>query len=195
MKKRFLAFLSHMWWVYLMIFIASFGTGYGIYAVLSLPNANEMISLFIGASYVDEESLQMAFMAYYEGTEIKEVSVDHSDPSSVYYASVFQTRGLVNTDALILASDSISDFNYPRYFAPLSDEIVSEYVARDNATYASYGGADYGIAIDMESYGEKISFVSGLDYFLFFNKKSSRIGALNGSENDLALRLIQGIAS
>jgi len=194
MNKRFASFLSHMWWVYLLLFIASIGLGYGAYIVFSLPSTNETISLFIGSSYVNKDALSKKLMAHYEGTNIKEITIDYSDPASSYYATTLQTRGLVNTDALILASDSISDINYSRYFAPLNSDIILQYQS-SSFKYATYQEEKYGIEVNQALLKDMIIFSSNLDYYLFFNKKSEKIGLLNNSNSDEALLLINGVVS
>lgn len=192
MKKQLRGFLEASWYWYLLLALVISSFYYGLSVVVNTPSTEETLSLFIGCKDVENAALSEKLYADFQGSEIKKVAVDSSDPAGLYYASVFQTRGLVNTDVLVLSSDSITSDNYARYFQSFDPSSLSSYVTATAQDCAQKEGLCYGLPM-----GEKrkadIPFASGLSYYLFFNKKSTKLGALASSKTDAALRLARSL--
>ena len=181
-NKRLRTFISFNWQWYLVILAFVSFVFYYAFEVIRTPSYDERIAIFIAADYVDVNKLDDVLYAGYEDTKIKEVFIDYSEPSGSDFSIIFNTRGTVNTDILILPKDMIRSENYSAYFAGFTYE-------NDTADVLNYNGLIYGINVTdyLSSYVETDD-----ELYLFFNKKSNKIGSLNtNSKNDYALQILE----
>lgn len=191
-KRKIKAFLSFNWFFILLIYIGSFVGFYYLFDALKTPQYNEKINIFIGINHLDSKNMEKDLYNNVKDKSIKAVDVDYSNPNDSYYSIVFNTRGLVNTDILILPESSIENSNYSTYFIELKDNIITKYVNKSIA-YTSYNNTNFGI--NATSFINKYNNDNTNEYYLFFNKKSNKIGELstNDSLNDSALSLLSSI--
>ena len=191
-KRKIKAFLSFNWFFILLIYICSFVGFYYLFDVLKTPQYNENINIFIGINHLDSKNMEKDLYNDVKDKSIKAVDVDYSNPNDSYYSIVFNTRGLVNTDILILPESSIGNSNYSTYFIELKDNIITKYVNK-SISYTSYNNTNFGI--NATSFINKYNNDNTNEYYLFFNKKSNKIGELstNDSLNDSALSLLSSI--
>lgn len=184
---KFKTFLSYHWYVFISIFLVVSILYYYIFAAINTPSFAESVQVFIAARYVDKEGLEKKLFNGFDDSSIKQVNVDYSDQDSNNFNSVFQTRGLVNTDILILPTDIISAGNYYRYFAPLEDTVLAPYLVDIETSYYVDESVNYGLQLQ----GRALDFIEGNaddEYYIFFNKNSIKTAGLNvESTNDAAL--------
>lgn len=191
-KRKIKAFLSFNWFFILLFYIGSFVGFYYLFDVLKTPQYDEKISVFIGINHLDSKNMENYLYSNVKDKSIKAVDVDYSNPDDSYYSIVFNTRGLVNTDILILPASSIENNNYSTYFIELKETVIAKYV-NESIIYASYNNTNFGI--NATSFINKYNSDNTNEYYLFFNKKSNKIGELstNNSLNDSALSLLSSI--
>lgn len=193
MKKSsgsFKAFLSYTWQWYLLAAAAIAGIDYGIYAVSHTPKPENTLSVFVGIKSMEYYQMEKdLYAAKYVDTTIEKVSIDHSDPDDFYFGLVFSTRGVVNTDIIILPSQYLGEESYPTYFSPIAEGVLDDYVPNPIG-WSDYENVHYGIAL-----GDRLSrYGVGENYYAFFNKKSEKTGAVNpDSQNDFALEALRWI--
>lgn len=190
-KRKFKAFLGFNWHWYLIIFIAVIFAFYYLFVTLKMPSYDERISIFIGTKFVETEKLESQLYTGFDGTKIEEVYVDYSNPDGNDYAIIFNTRGTVNTDILILTKGYILDGDYDNLFVKIDQKIINEYNLEDEKLLYDTDGLVYGIDITQYLKG----YIKGDEtYYLFFNKNSEKIGYLNdNSDNDYALKILDNI--
>lgn len=185
-KRRFKAFVGFNWHWYLLISICVFVGFYFVFTSLNTPTYDEKVVVFIASEYVDG-SLGEDLYLNLDDSEIEEVFVDFSDPKDNDFSIVFNTRGLVNTDIVIMSDGYLKTGDYARYFSSFNEELfLGEQYFYDNEL--CYG-------IDVSSYLE--DYISDDEkYYLFFNKKSPKIGVLSAdSLNDYALIVAKNLLS
>lgn len=186
-SRRFKAFLSFNFHWYILIFIGVVFVFYYLFLALRTPTYDEKIVIFIATEYVDCDKLESDLYSPFEDSTIKEVFVDYSNPSDSNFSIVFSTRGTVNTDILILPKDYINNQSYSTFFA----EIKLDYIDGNNEFVMDSDGVIYGINVT--------DFITGYtdnkgEFYLFFNKKSNKIGDLNNvSINNFALQILNNI--
>lgn len=190
-KRKFKAFLGFNWHWYLIIFTAVIFAFYYLFVSLKTPSYDERISIFIGNKFVESEKLGSDLYTDFDGTEIEEVYVDYSNPADNDYAIIFNTRGMVNTDILILTKGYILDGDYDSLFVKIDQKIIDKYNIGDEKLLYDTDGLVYGI--DITQYLKEY-IKDDKTYYLFFNKKSEKIGYLNdNSNNDYALKILDNI--
>lgn len=191
-KRKIKAFISFNWYWFLVIFFVVSVAFYYLFDVIKNPSYNERINVFIAINYVDSNKMEKDLYEGYDDTQIKEISIDYSDPNDNYFNMVYQTRGLVNTDILILPISLLKDTMYSQYFSAIDDNIIKQYTD-NNINFVNSENVNYGINVTnfIASYTNEIND----EYYMFFNKKSNKIGALSKdtSNNDYALKLISNI--
>ena len=84
------------------------------------------------------------------------------------------------------------DIEKTPFFIELKDNIITKYVNK-SISYTSYNNTNFGI--NATSFINKYNNDNTNEYYLFFNKKSNKIGELstNDSLNDSALSLLSSI--
>ena len=167
-KRKITAFISFNWYWFLVIFFVVSVAFYYLFDVIKNPSYDERINMFIAINYVDSNKMEKDLYEGYDDTQIKEISVDYSDPNDNYFNMVYQTRGLVNTDILILPVSLLKDTMYSQYFSAIDDNIIKQYTEK-TVSYASYENVNYGIDVTtfIASYNNEIND----EYYMFFNKK------------------------
>lgn len=189
-KGSFSAYLTYSWYWFLLIAAGVGLSYYGLFVTLNSPAESETLRVFLGVKNIDKTTLSKQCDEVLSSS-IKEVSLDYSDPSANYYSTVFQTRGLTNTDVLVLSTDSIKEDNYSTYFLSLTVESLSSYFDASSSSFASYAGINYGVKISSKT-ANSLYGVDGLSYYVFISKKSIKSGSLSTSSvNDGALLLLE----
>ena len=143
-KGSFSTYLAYSWYWFLLIAVGIGFSYYGLYVTLNSPSESETLQVFLGVKNIDKVALSKRCDEVLSSS-IKEVKLDYSDPSANYYSTVFQTRGLTNTDVLVLSTDSIKEDNYSTYFLSLTVESLSSYFDASSSSFASYAGVNYEI--------------------------------------------------
>ena len=190
-KRKFKAFLGFNWHWYLIIFLSTLFVFYFLFETLRTPGYDEKVVIFIGSKHVEVERLESDLYKGFEGTKIEEIFVDYSNPKDSDYSIVFNTRGTVNTDILILTSDYILEGDYSNFFAKIDDKLISQYQIDDSKLFKDSDNFVYGI--DVTDY-LKNYINTNETYYLFFNKKSEKIAYLNeNSSVDYALVILENI--
>ncbi len=186
----FKAFLSYAWQWYLLIAAAIAGIDYGIYSLAHTPKRENTLSLFVACQNMESQRLENdLFEANFQDSPIEKVAVDYSDPDGFYFNLVFSTRGVTNTDIVLLPSHYLGEESYPTYFVPLDETVVADYIG-ETLSWTDYEDIHYGMGI-----GDRLSLygIQG-DYYAFLNKKSGKIGCLGeDSQNDYALWALRWI--
>lgn len=194
-KQAFKTFLSYHWVAFLGIFIFVSIFYYYVFDILKTPTYDESVRVFIASENVDVATLEEKLFQGFEDSKIKEVKVDYSNPTSPYFSTVFQTRGLVQTDILILPDGMVPNGEYDRYFVPLQASILQNYLPLSGLVYyVDDDTLQYGIQCSPNA-GEYFA-TNQNSYYVFFNKNSNKIGLLGDqSENDAALTVVTNLFS
>ena len=180
--------------MFISIFVAVSVMYYYIFDTIRTPKYQESVRVFIAATYVDTSKLEDKLFYDFETSPIKEIKVDYSDQNASSFNTVFQTRGLVNTDILILPSDIVPSGQYSRYFARLDRTVLASYLIGVTLDYyIDDDQLDYGIRVSRAA----LDFIEGKEsdeYFVFLNKNSGKISPLNiQSTNDGALVAVKNL--
>ena len=191
-SNRVKAFISYNWyWYLLMIFFIIF-IFYMVFEVKKTPSYDESINYFIASDKVETSSLNELLYNGVDKDIILKVNIDSSSPDNLYFSSIFNTRGMVNTDVIIIRDDYIKEGSYGTYFKELDLDILSKYFKTDNLLYLVDNEKTYGILVN-----DVIDDFINLDnhnYYLFFNASSNKIGELSSdSINDQALISISNL--
>lgn len=175
-KRKFKAFITFNWYWFLIFAFISVFVFYSVFDLKKQTSYDEKICVFIESKHVEKQLLADEMYYFVDQELIKEVSIDYSDPTSMHYSLVFNTRGLVNTDILIISKDYLPNTYYQKYFAKLDVDFMKDYTYKD-ITYCMDDKDDiYGIDVTSKVckyLNEKNS------YYLFFNKSSNKIGSLS----------------
>lgn len=187
-KKKFRTFFSYHWYIFLVIFVTVSVGYYYIFEIINTPQYHESVRVFIATKYVDTKRLESKLYQDFADTQIKEVKVDYSDPAAASFPSVFATRGLVNTDVVLVSPAIITDNNYSRHFTPLNEQVLNNYIALDDIEYVvDDQNIKYGIKLNSNML-QFMTYDENGEYAWFFNKKSPKLGQLiTNQENDGAL--------
>lgn len=189
-KRKFKAFITFNWYIFLIFAFISIFVFYSIFDVKNQTKYEEKICVFIENKNVDKNQLSTDMYTYLDNEITKEVSIDYSDPTSNNYSLVFNTRGVVNTDIIILSSDYLQSSYYSRYFAILDTNYL-ESIINQEVEYIKDSTNNYGINVTNKI--EKYMKVE-TNYYLFFNKNSTKIGKLNSeSINEEAIKAIKAL--
>ena len=179
-SPSFKTHLSYTWQWYLLALVGVIGLDIGIYVLRHTPKVEETLSIYVASDTMDAERLEKDL---YEGafpdSKILKVSVDHSDPDDFYFNLVFSTRGVVNTDLIILPSLCIGEGSYPTYFAPIGETDLDEYIPHPSE-WEDFEGKHYGIPLN----ANLVQYGLGDGYSVFLNKKSEKIGKLGEKGNN-----------
>ncbi|MBO4541396.1 MAG: hypothetical protein J5736_05420, partial [Bacilli bacterium] len=102
-NASFKAFFSYAWQWYLLLAAAVAGIDWGIYSLVHTPKYENTLSLFAACKTMESHSLETdLYEANFENSRIEKVAVDFSDPDGFYFNLVFSTRGVTNTDIVLL---------------------------------------------------------------------------------------------
>lgn len=177
-KRKIKSFISFNWYWYLLILFVSAFVFYSLFDVINSPSYEQTISIFIGVDNLKKEKMSENLSNEYKNDNIKKISIDYSSPANYNFAIIFNTRGLVNTDIIIMPNSYLENINYSSYFAILTENITSNYL-KDDIDYITSNQKIYGFNITnfMNNYCTVEE-----NYYLFLNKKSNKIGSL--SEKD-----------
>lgn len=190
-KRKIKAFISFNWYWFLIFAFLSFFVFYSIYDLKNQVKYDEKICVFIEADFVNKEELSKEMYYFVDQKVIKEVSIDFSSPTSMHYSLIFNTRGLVNTDIVIITKDYLQEMYYSKYFAKIDEKFMEEYTYKQIEYCKDEKNDIYGINITnkMAKYVNSES-----EYYLFFNKKSNKIGSLSSETiNDQAINAALGL--
>lgn len=191
-SRKLKAFLGFNWQWYLIILLVVSLLFYYLFVGLRTPGFDERISIFVAASNVETDKLSKELYVGFEGTPIKEVSIDFSSPNGNEFSIVFNTRATVNTDIIIMNSDYINAGDYDKFFIGFSEDKIEDYVPKDSKFYYDSDGLIYGICVS--DYLKDCVNMNNDDLYLFFNKKSVKIAGLSDKyENNYALIVLKNI--
>lgn len=190
-RQKLRTFFHYHWQYYVLIVALVSFAYYEIFKMSKLPGYDETIFIFIESKSIQEEKLEQRLLKNLKDSSIVKVSIDHADRNDSYYSMIFQTRGLVNTDLLLISDDYLNQGTYGDYFVPLDSSLLADYF-----DYSSYS---YFVDRDQKTYGilmndfqqDVIEYEENKDYYLFMNKKSGKIGKFSSdSADDSALIVI-----
>ena len=197
MNKKARGYLSYSWYWYLLIAVTVGGAFYGIYTAAHALKNEEKLEVFVAAKFLEKEKMASLLKQEVEdkAEAIKSYSFDYYDPASSYYSSVFQTRGLVDADLIVLPEGQLDSRVCPSYFAAISLEENQDYLPSETGEAAEYEGITYGLSLGSR-WKDLGAFSEGKAYFVFLNKHSDKLGALKqGSANDAGLYALGALAS
>ena len=162
-----------------------------VFDSLTSIKTEEKVSVFIGsysAGFDGVDRLNDENRAEY----LKIVKVNAYQIGSYMFPAFLNVLGYETGDILILPESSIENSNYSTYSIELKDNIITKYVNK-SISYTSYNNTNFGI--NATSFINKYNNDNTNEYYLFFNKKSNKIGELstNDSLNDSALSLLSSM--
>ena len=190
-SRRLKAFLSFNWQWYLVILVSVIFAFYYIFVTLRTPSYDEKVQMFFAVENIDAEELGKELYKGFENTKIQEVSIDFSSPNGEDFSLIFNTRGTVNTDIIIMSDTYINQGDYSKFFLGYTYQQLPKYIQGDFDFLYDNDGLIYGIRINdyIQDYIE-----TDEDLFLYFNKKSEKTGELSDNyENDYALLVLRNI--
>ncbi len=141
------------------------------------PKFNERINIFVGLTDFDLDFLQ----DYKEEYNLKEINYIYSNPEDEMFNLVLSSKGVVDTDIIILELNSFHEDNVLLWFKEIDSNSFENYFS-GNIEYFYKNSKPYGIKIKDGVY-------------LFFNKQSLNLGAMNlkDYENNNALKIARKI--
>ena len=140
---------------------------------------------------IDTERLGEELYKGFDNTKIKEVFIDFSSPNGDDFSLIFNTRGTVNTDIIIMSDTYINQGDYSRFFVGYTHQQISEYIQGYFDYLYDSDGLIYGVRINdyLKDYVKTED-----DLYLYFNKKSEKIGKLGDNcKNDYAIIVLRNI--
>ena len=190
-SRRFKAFLGFNWQWYLVILASVIFVFYYVFVTLRTPSYDEKVQVFMAVENIDAERLGEELYVGFDGTKIQEVFIDFSSPNVDDFSLIFNTRGTVNTDIIIMSDTYINQGDYSRFFVGYTHQQLSEYIQGDFDCLYDSDGLIYGVRINdyLKDYVKKED-----DLYLYFNKKSEKIGKLGDNcKNDYAIIVLRNI--
>lgn len=190
-KKKLKTFFHYHWQYYLLIVGVVSLFYYSVYEICKTPSYDETICLFIESKRVQTTTLQERLNQDLQDTKICKIQIDYADGDDSYYSMIFSTRGLVNTDLLLIADDYLPKGTYKNYFIPFNFTILENYFhCLEHTYFVDEDGQTYGIFVN-NIQQDVIEYKENKQYYLFLNKKSQKLGDLSvHSKDDSALRVI-----
>lgn len=189
-KKKIKAFIHFNWYKYLLIFVLCFVVFYYIFDIAKKPTYDEQISIFVSTEYISDEFSKDMYSKL-NAKEILEVHTVYFDPEKAEYPVMFQTRGIVNNDIVILNEMGLRDMDY-LLFADLSSSYFTNYFDCE-LNYYVYEEKKLGIDVT-DVIKPYLREDDGNRYYAFFLVDSNKIGQL-GTEaiGDYALEAIANL--
>ena len=180
-RKKIQAFIHFNWYWYLLIVLLMSFVFYFVFDIAKKPSFDERIVVFIGI-----DSDEMEEKMFVKDTIIREIFVDYSDPYDSYYSMSFSTRGLIDSDILILSEEELLQTDYEDLFAYIPQNYLENYF--DEKINYLYTEDSKAYAIEVTN--ELAPFANDLSskYYAVFSKKSEKVGLINeNSKNDFAI--------
>lgn len=139
------------------------------------PRFNERINIFVGLNNSDLSFLNQ----YKEEYGLKEINIIYHDPEDEMFNLILSSKGIADTDIVILEIDSFNEDDILLWFKEIKSEAIKNYFDGECELYYK----------NSKAYGIKLKY----NVYLFFNKTSPNLGEMNDEhlENDKAL-LIAG---
>ena len=167
-------YFTYYWYLYLIIIALIVGIWQAIFYLDSLPKKDRTITLFICSNNVNSTQLSSYLTKCYENSsDYDYVAVDHTSIDHMYTSSIFQTRGLISSDCMLLPKGFISESNYPRYFKEL--DTISLNLAYGPFIYEKHEDKNYGINIKSTAFCSKYVDIND-DYYLYFLNRDYKDG-------------------
>jgi hypothetical protein len=203
MNKRFSTYMFYNWYYYIVYAIIVIFFWILLFTNLGAAKDNEKISIFLGTYDVDRVELTALIEDSLRDTIIKEINVDSSYDKGNQFGYIFATRGMVNTDILILNENYVREEDFSIYFKALDLFIIEKYLPTDvKHSYLEYDDKVYGILVYSEE--ENVNVLADIisynneenndRYYLFLNKSSKNLGEMNNEtisyDDNLALKVI-----
>lgn len=86
---------------------------------------HETFTLFITANYVDTKTLEDTIQTQFAEKGIRKVEVIVISQSDTYFTTQFMTRGLLDSDLLILPKNLLDQFDLNEQFLPIQSALIS----------------------------------------------------------------------
>lgn len=184
--------LSYKWFIYLLTAIVILFSWYLAFNSYYGVKADEKVSIYIGSSFVKINELKSILEANVDDERLRQVNVNYDNNSDDDFYLKLNTRGLVNTDIVILPKSVVDDLNPLYLFAALDKELLIYYFDVDNYTYLYQNGICLGLVIKNDNISLLSEYITFYDeeYYLFINKNSHNLGELGNKDSDLALKVI-----
>lgn len=173
------------WYIYLAWAVAAVAVCLWAFTFVTDVRADKKLAVFIGADPVDIAAVHDIAVSRC-GDGIEQVDIYSHNPSAGTFVTAMSAFGLEMADIVILPEDKIPDA--AAYFLPLTDGY--KLTLRDGTTYYKSHGADFGVKVTSAPDGA-VSYEEGVNYYLFFNRKSLHTGILSGSASDAALKVAE----
>lgn len=192
MKTRFKPFVKYQIPIFVVIILFTTLFYLLIYEWVITPKYEEQVNMFFGV-YVDSKNLETSLYDGYEETLIKQINVDSCDYNNMYYSVIFNTRGITNTDFIILPLGLINEGSYKTYFAALDSTYINNLIGVELSYYYEDENI-YGINVTtyLKDYID-----TNEDLYLFINKKSDKVSFIESinSGNDNSFICFKNIFS
>lgn len=157
-----------------------------LFNLVSRPTKEEKLLLFIAANTVEKTTLEKELEEYLG--ELRKVEVDNFNPNHSGFSTVFQTRGLVGTDIVIVPEGLLVGDRIMSNFKILNLEVIKMYLG-DIGDIFYHNDRAYGIKVyDCENKTgvllDYIDYSLEENYYLLFNYESIHLGLMNTKSND-----------
>ncbi|MEG1711178.1 MAG: hypothetical protein RR316_05205 [Clostridia bacterium] len=193
-KNRISAHFLYNWIVYIAAAIVVVLLWTFLFGVIWQKKDNEKLAVFISAPNNDMVKVYNYVFDKLQTKGIKELTFDGYSPKNSYYDEVFATRGIIDTDVLILPQDRADEAYKGKLCVKLPKDILNMILPKDKVfEFYEKDGCIYGIKIysttnekcryfeDVITYNLKDE--KAIDYYLFFNPSSVNIGSLSANKN------------
>lgn len=201
-RNRYFLYVWHYYAIYAVLIIFFWLL---LFKFLATPQKDERLNIFIAAYQVETVLLEQTLHKRLQQYDVKTVGVDYMAPDNGNFNYVFMTRGLIGTDIIILNKEKLPGADYGRYFAAIDPDLLMPYLpASASLRYLRENDNIYGITVydPVAATGYLTEYIEYTkedvlpeEYYLFFNKSSLNLGALDNQVSDkalMALRVILG---
>ena len=196
-RSRFITHLKRFFALYVVVALAvTFALGWAFSLALR-PSKSETVKVFVCTEKADEQKLD----EYFESIRPENVRAVESfvyDKKDAYIDMFFTIKG-AECDLFVIPASLFERVNKSKFLPLVAAELEEAFASVELLTVDS---TCYGIKIyDKDTRKGYIvnesSFDGALeeDYYLLFNKNSSRVGSFNGGENADTVYLVKKILS
>ena len=190
-KERLKSFLRYSAYIYFAIIVIVSISFYFVFDILKRPKYSEQINVFVSSGNVNVTKLEEKLYAGYEDSFIKCVNVDFANKSDRQFSIIFNTRGLTNTEFIIMDDSYVESGKYSTYFTAIDEEIAKQLLNNNIEFYKDQDNHSYGIKVN--DYLKDYVNVEDGNYYLFINKKSDKISTFNSFGTNDGLKVLQNI--
>jgi hypothetical protein len=190
-KQRITNHLSYCYYLYLIVAILITLGWYEAFSLYYRLKSNEKVSIYIISNVVDTTKLDINLSKRLLNGKLKEIIVNSDSITNPNLYLLLNTKGLVNTDIIILPASIANNVNLLYEFALLDKDYLANFID-DGVNYLQVNNLDIGLLIYDNQVGILDDYITYSEekYYLFLNKKSVNIGNLNNSKSDIALNVL-----